>query len=321
MLAGVVISNQQELDDLYRDRFPNQSFSLNVPNSIREATKIFSFIVFYKELFRIFSRANATHILVPMHHPWMAITLALLPSRIHVISIIHDAIPHEGDNKYFAKLFNLIICRYSWATLFLSEFQRKYQLTQAFCKNSKTGLIRHPSFRHYVEKFSGREVEETESFDFVFFGRLEPYKGLNLLIDAFKVVRLMKSNATLLIAGRPGKDFIRVGIESPGVQIDARYIPDDEVPAVIQRGRVVVLPYLTATQSGVMTVASDFGRVCVSTPLSGLKEQAEYTGHVYFADQLTPVSLAKAMTSAFNAPVIKAKVIESGINDYLTMNI
>ncbi len=316
MLAGVVISDQQELADLYQTKFTTMLFGLKVPSRTGEAVNALNFLKFYRKLLQIFRQTEASHVLVPMHHPWMVAALALLPRRMKLVSVIHDAIPHEGDPKMLVALTNFVICKYSAATLFMSESQRQHQLSQAFCGKIKTGMIRHPSFSHYFDHTSDHSATKPNSVDFIFFGRLEPYKGLNFLIEAFELVRQKRSNASLLVVGRPGKGFIREDIERPGVQIDERYIPDREVPATIQGGKVVVLPYLTATQSGVMTAANDFGRICVSTPLSGLKEQAEYTGRVYFSDQLTPEAFARAMIEALDGGAIGGALVKSKITDY-----
>jgi glycosyltransferase involved in cell wall biosynthesis len=116
----------------------------------------------------------------------------------------------------------------------------------------------------------------------LFFGGLRPSKGLPDLIDAFAIVR-REIDARLLIVGFPTtafnpEDLIararRRGI-AEDVIIDARYLPLEDVGPLIRTGAVVVLPYRSATASGVLQVAYAFGRPVIVTDVGDLSSSVE----------------------------------------------
>jgi glycosyltransferase involved in cell wall biosynthesis len=116
----------------------------------------------------------------------------------------------------------------------------------------------------------------------LFFGGLRPSKGLPDLIDAFAIAR-REIDASLLIVGFPTtafnpEDLIararRLGI-AEDVDIDARYLPLKDVGPLIRTGAVVVLPYRSATASGVLQVAYAFGRPVIVTDVGDLPSSVE----------------------------------------------
>lgn len=109
----------------------------------------------------------------------------------------------------------------------------------------------------------------------LFFGLLRPYKGIDVLLEAFREVE----GAELWIAGMP-----RMPVEplheaaaraSGTVRFVPRFISDPEIPAVMRRADVVVLPYREIEQSGVLYTALAFGKPLVLSSVGGFTEVAE----------------------------------------------
>ncbi len=116
----------------------------------------------------------------------------------------------------------------------------------------------------------------------LFFGGIRPSKGVEDLIDAFADVR-REVDAGLLIIGHPaGVDPIalRARVEALGISsdvvIDPHYLPMDEVGRLMRTASVVVLPYRSATASGVLQVAYAFERPVVVTETGALPEAVEH---------------------------------------------
>ena len=138
----------------------------------------------------------------------------------------------------------------------------------------------------------------------LFFGYVRHYKGLDILLSAWPRVRERRA-ATLIVAGEfyedraPYRALARVAGGEPHVRMIDRYLPDDEVEAVFRAADVAVLPYRSATQSGVTHVAYALGVPVITTDVGGLAETvtAGETGLVVPPED--PGALAEAVVRFF----------------------
>lgn len=143
----------------------------------------------------------------------------------------------------------------------------------------------------------------------LFFGGLRPSKGLPDLIDAFALVR-QEIEASLLIVGFPTTDFdperlfarARRRKVDDDVIIDGRYAPLEDVGPLVRTGAVVVLPYRTATASGVLQVAYAFGRPVVVTDVGDLPSSVEHGETGLVVPPEDPDQLARALVKMLSAP-------------------
>jgi glycosyltransferase involved in cell wall biosynthesis len=118
------------------------------------------------------------------------------------------------------------------------------------------------------------ELADAEGPVILFFGLLRPYKGIDTLLQAFRQVE----GAELWIAGNPRMDMgpLRdLAAEAPGrVRFLPRFVTDAEIPAIMRRADVVVLPYRDIEQSGVLYAALAFGKPMVLSAVGGFPEVA-----------------------------------------------
>ena len=132
--------------------------------------------------------------------------------------------------------------------------------------------LRHPPMRYAFAEAQTHE-HTPGTFRLLSFGRLLPYKGLDLLAESLR-----------LLGSRPGLSIRVVGFgpESreldelrglPGVTVENRWVPETEVGALFSWSDAVVLPYREASQSGVAAVALAAHRRVVATNVGGLSEQ------------------------------------------------
>lgn len=129
----------------------------------------------------------------------------------------------------------------------------------------------------------------------VFFGRLEEYKGLDLLLCAFEILKKKQVNAILTLCGQGELTavFLHKAHEL-GVVIDQRWIPSEEVCAIFGRTDVLILPYTAASQSGVVSLGLGVGLPLIVTNVGGLPEYVEdgVNGFVVAPD---PEALARSV--------------------------
>jgi glycosyltransferase involved in cell wall biosynthesis len=103
------------------------------------------------------------------------------------------------------------------------------------------------------------------------FGLMRPYKGIDLLLEAWRGIE----GAELWVAGMPRMDVSALRAAAPpGVRFVPRFIGDDELPAYFRRADLVVLPYREIDQSGVLFTALAFGKPLLLSDVGGFPEVA-----------------------------------------------
>ena len=109
------------------------------------------------------------------------------------------------------------------------------------------------------------------------FGRIWPYKGLEYLIKAEPLITAAFPHARIVIAGR-GEDFTRyrrMMIHTENFVVNNEFVSVEKRATLFRSASVVVLPYVEATQSGVIPIAYTYGKPVVATAVGGLVEQVE----------------------------------------------
>jgi glycosyltransferase involved in cell wall biosynthesis len=139
------------------------------------------------------------------------------------------------------------------------------------------------------------ELAAVEGPVILFFGLIRPYKGIDVLLEAFRSV----GGAELWIAGMPRMPLgplNDLAARAPGtVRFVPRFIPDPEIPAYFRRADVVVLPYREVEQSGVLYTGLAFGKPMVLSAVGGFPEVAERHGAARMVPPGDPAALAEAL--------------------------
>lgn len=186
------------------------------------------------------------------------------------IYTMHDPHPHDPRKGMLKPLYNKIVfnsLNNIDAFILLNKIDVKY--IEGLYKKPVI-VIPHASFSEY----DGQLDNECQLSNTIgFFGRIEPYKGLDLLVNSF--IQIERKDLKLLIAGSGSiPPSVRQQIENDDrIELINRYIKDEELPALIKRTDFVVLPYRTASQSGVIPLAYAFGKTVIATNVGALSEQ------------------------------------------------
>ncbi len=145
----------------------------------------------------------------------------------------------------------------------------------------------------------GKQVEELQGVGdgyILFFGTIHFYKGVHLLYDAYLSHPELQTRP-LVIAGTREIYFARRPDEQ-GVTFINRFIDDSEVRDLFGRAALVVYPYISATQSGVTSIASYFGKPMVLSDLPFFKQTCEGSEGVEFFTSGDRQALATALSRA-----------------------
>ncbi|HYF06125.1 MAG TPA: glycosyltransferase family 4 protein [Acetobacteraceae bacterium] len=145
-----------------------------------------------------------------------------------------------------------------------------------------------------------------------FFGRMEAYKGLDVLLRALRIMHEEGLDFRLVMAGQgPELDRLEEGFrELPEVTVRKGYVRSDEIVRGIQEAECVVLPYLSATQSGVVTAAFAGERYVVASETGGLMDIVRHGQNGLLVPPGDPRALAAAFRTLFAEPGLRERLLE-----------
>jgi glycosyltransferase involved in cell wall biosynthesis len=154
------------------------------------------------------------------------------------------------------------------------------------------------------------------------FGRIKPYKGIDVLINAAKIVRGKiddDDNFVVLIAGKGDPSYFENLLtkeEYQYIHIYNKFIPDYQISDLFNKARFVVLPYVDASQSGVIPLAYTFSKPVIVSNVGSLAEYVEHgkTGFIFEAGN--SLQLADYIIELFKD---KSKCLEMGKRGYQKM--
>lgn len=220
-----------------------------------------------------------------VHFQWLAVQQLdgrLLPGgrnrearrRPPLVLTAHDVLPREGGARRRAAQRRLYE---RFDALVVHSDHGRVRLTQELGVDAaRVHVIPHGVFAHLAEdSVAGASAPppafHTDKPVVLFFGLLRPYKGLDVLLDAWKGIE----NAELWIVGMPRMDIsVLRAAAPPNVRFVPRFIADAELPAYFRRADLVVLPYREIEQSGVLFTALAFGKPVLVSDVGGFAELA-----------------------------------------------
>ena len=157
------------------------------------------------------------------------------------------------------------------------------------------------------------QLEETESCELLFFTTLAPYKGLELLIEAFIRLRVEKPQLRLTVAGTSHMRFPNYADDlrerfgkAQGIQWLGQ-VSEDDVKDLFRRARLVILPYAASTgSSSVLYQAATWGRAVVASDLNEIRKLAiENNLQIQFFETNNLGSLCDSIRLLLNSPSLR----------------
>jgi len=191
------------------------------------------------------------------------------------------------------------------AVIVHSQFSKRRLLENKWVSEDRIHVIPHGPLQYYNPEDRCYPQKTAQEQTLLFFGRIEAYKGLEVLIRAFaQLPRDLLNNTRLVIAGAAGFALAPLRKLSKRLQVegriswDVRFIREQEIPALFRAASVVVLPYLDIDQSGVLMTAIAFDKAVVASRVGGIAETIQDRVHGLLTEPGNVESLAKALESA-----------------------
>ncbi len=262
--------------DFYR--VANSRAMRRVPPPVRLAVKGLDHLA---SMLRLLARLRAAPPDV-IHFQWLplpAVDRHLLGrfSRLApLVLTVHDTNPFNGDPAAAVQRLGFAHCLRRFDTLVAHTGQGRSRLIAHGLPPDRVALLPHGML---TPPSDAPPDPMTGPLTFVLFGKMKPYKGIDLLLEAFAALPPgLRAAARLHVVGKPYMDLAplraaagRLGIADQ-LALEPRFVADAEVPTVFAPGAVAVFPYREIEASGVLPLAIAQGRPLVAARLGSFAE-------------------------------------------------
>jgi len=200
--------------------------------------------------------------------------LLAVHKRIGLINTVHDAVIHPGYNLKSLRYWIMNIIRRMADMQIVHGKNIKEKLIEQGFKSEKIAIVQHGSYTFY-RRWASNVAEEPSTV--LMFGKIHEYKGIEYLIEAEPLISAKVPGVKIAIVGAgPYWEKLEPLIKNPDrFELNIRTVMDEEIADIFQRAAVVVLPYVEASQSGVLNIAYAFGKPVVVTNVGSLPEIVE----------------------------------------------
>lgn len=223
---------------------------------------------------------------------WSKVVDRHLGKAIPVAEVIHDVVPHPGFAGTLDMVYRVVYPSVAEVGITLASYSHR-EFKRRFPRKA------------HIESRIGAMLPETtidtksiaaRRHKMFFFGRVDAYKGIDHLVEAYAIARNINPNIELDIIGfGPLKPNVLRRIEELGIGRVNRYVKDSEVKQAIADHGLLILPYTSATQSGVAALALGNGLPCIATRVGALAEQIIDGRNGIIVPPCDPQALANAM--------------------------
>lgn len=251
-------------------------------------------------------------VIIQWWHPYFAPcywALTRMLGKKKIIFVCHNVFPHERF-PMDRMLTKMVLKR---GNAFIVQSGKDAEDLQTILPGAKYEQAVHPTYNAFkfenMSKERGRELLDITEKEKVllFFGFVREYKGLKYLIQALPRITERCEDVRLFVVGDFGGAENREAYEKlmeenavrSHITICDGYIPDREIEKFFAACDLVVLPYVSATQSGIVQIAYGFEKPVVVTNVGGLPDVVEDGKTGYVVEPENPTALADAVVRYF----------------------
>jgi glycosyltransferase involved in cell wall biosynthesis len=273
------------------DHFVTPTY-LNVVGALREWIHPTTIRLISQEI----RKWKADIVFFPMFYTWNPLVQRQLKD-IPSIVVVHDPIPHPDLAGYIYGILEGWSMRMAARIILFSKVFVPELVKKGF-DPSIIDVIPHGDLTYYLRYAPAASitthVDRTPTV--LFFGRITTYKGLEILLQAYRIVQAQRKVA-MIIAGNgnlgPYQKYLDGLVH---VEIYNRWLEEVEIPGIFDRASMIVLPYTSGSQSGVLALAASFGLPVIASRSGGLVEQLE--------DRVTGLVIEPNSVEALSAAII-----------------
>ena len=250
---------------------------------------------------------------------WFAPSLGYVARRMkpgcRVIAILDNVIPHE-QHFFDRPLTKYFLGGVDGCVTLCSEVQKDLLDIKPDAVNT---VLPHPIYTHFGAKLPREEADRGLGLrsgmkNILFFGLIREYKGLDILLRAFD---RLDDSYQLIIAGEPYGSFekyrklIDTNSGRDRIHVFPDYIRDSQVKNYFSAADVVVLPYRSATQSGVSSISNHFEVPMIVTDVGGLRETIGDRGTGIVCSEAAPECISAEIERFFSSGQLREGFVEN----------
>jgi len=225
--------------------------------------------------------------------PWLKLTRKKIFWTVHDVNFrtTNPGVRGKLDFAYTVTISEpSLLAKYA-DTIIVHGNLLKNQLFAKGTNDKKIHVIPHFDYGYLLndrQQVDAKLTEENLHTDYVlFFGRIAPYKGLELLVNASRIVKMkMGHEFILLIAGEGDISLLKNHMSDDDyayIHILNKRVPYQEIPNLFKGAKFLILPYVDASQSGVIPLAYTFSKPVIVSNVGSLSEYVEHgkTGLIF----------------------------------------
>jgi glycosyltransferase involved in cell wall biosynthesis len=228
---------------------------------------------------------------------------------VPIVTTVHDVEAHPGDRetRVLPAWATSLLVRQSGHVIVHGRSLRERAVARFRKPRERVHVLSHPAIVRYAELAAREGMHQGPAprpFTILMFGRIYAYKGLSTLVRAEALIGERPEGLRVVIAGRgddPARCASMMG-DPRRYDLRNRFVEDREVAALFTECDAVVLPYVEASQSGVLNVAASFGKPVIVTDVGELRATVEANGLGLVVPVEDPGALARAVVRLADDP-------------------
>lgn len=215
--------------------------------------------------------------------------------RIKIIWTVHNLYPHKHFHKNLERTFRMKFIELTTGIIAHSNSNKKQLISEFNAEKykDKINVIPHGNFiNNYPNNISFKESRKKfdigmGDFVFLFFGRIEEYKGVKRLIKCFIKLEKEHKNIYLLIAGgirnrKLKEEILEKTVNHKSIKVTFQTVKDEEIQNYMNCSDIVVIPYDNIFTSGSAILAMSFSKPLIIPKLNGVKEILDENNTLYY---------------------------------------
>ena len=209
--------------------------------------------------------------------PWSILPWTAFLKDTPCILTVHDPHQHPGlrfSRKIYQDMMQKVFVDRADEIIVHSELLKKHMIERYRKAPQNIHVLPHGDFAIMKRWDTGYGHSDTRLKRILFFGAVRPNKGLDYLLKAEPIIREALDDYEIVVAGRCDEWATYECLLTKGARVTVvnEFISNEDVPKYFNEASVVVLPYLSATQSGIIPLAYTFGTPVVATRVGAIPE-------------------------------------------------